>query len=81
MKEDRTIGVEDLRRLGLLAIAETSSRRTVREVRLLELEELPQARRDALVRNLLLNTKTAGKIIVDGKALDLETEARELSLG
>ena len=74
-----TLDVEDLRRLGLLQVFEPRAGRTAGDLRLRDLEELPQARRDALVRNLLLNAKTAGgKIVVDGKPLDLETEAREI---
>lgn len=77
-REGEKVDVEDLRRLGLLDELPGAGRGLLEELRVKSIEELPQVRRDLIVRNLLLGGGS-GKIVVDGKPIDFETEARELA--
>ena len=73
-----TLGLEDLRRLGLLDELPDSRRGLLAELRVKDVEELPQCRRDSIARNLILGG-VKGKVVVDGKPLDIATETRELA--
>lgn len=72
----RKLEPNDLRALGLLDELPGSGRILLEEMRVKDVSELPQVRRESLIRHFQLGGHK-GKIVVDGEALDLD-KAEEL---
>jgi hypothetical protein len=75
-----SVGVEELRRMGVLDEIpdREATRRLVADLRCLDIDEVPQAQRDAIVRSFLLGDKS-GELRIEDQRLDRDTEARELA--
>ena len=72
------LSLEDVRRMGLLDELPESGRALLEELRVKDMDELAQVRRDGLVRQMILGG-VGGRIQIDGETLDLETETREIA--